>query len=81
MMFGACINIMVTVQYDITLSRSITLLCGTDNIIQNILHIPPKWWNILQNFDIWYNIVMDLNDVMEIPLLLLNYICYFCYVI
>ena len=33
----------------LTLFRSITMFCGTDNIMWNIPHIQPKWWNILPN--------------------------------
>ena len=31
----------------ITLFRSITMLCRTDNIVRKISRIQPEWWNIL----------------------------------
>ena len=33
----------------ITLFKSITLFCGTDNILRTIPHVQPEWWNIWQS--------------------------------
>ena len=44
--------------------RSITMLCGTNNILQNILYIQTEWWNILYNIVSPQNNVMDMNNVM-----------------
>ena len=46
----------------ITLFKSIIVVCVTNNIIQNIPHLQNEYGIILQNF------VMDLNNVMHIPL-------------
>ena len=39
-------NRSTNVVYIITLFISITMLCGTVNILQNIPHIQHEWWNI-----------------------------------
>ena len=39
----------VTCWEGITLFGSITMLCGGDNIMENILHIHYEWWNVSHN--------------------------------
>ena len=52
------------VQTCITLFRSITMFCGSDNTLQNIPHIQFEWWYIPQNNVGPQNIGMDVNNVM-----------------
>ena len=50
---------------DITLFRSITMLCGIDIILQNISTFNMNIENILHNISNPTNIVMDMNYVMD----------------
>ena len=59
----------VMMPHTITLLRSITMFCGTDNILQNIPHISIWIWGIFCKIPLVpQNIDMDMNDVMKIPL-------------
>ncbi len=51
---------------DIRLFGSITMLCGIDNIMQNIFHISYRTWGIFYIIlSVPHNIVMDMNNVMS----------------
>ena len=56
---------------------SITILCGTDSVQQNILHIPMKYGGIFHEIlSVPQNIVMDLNNIMN-----LEFLAYFEHVV
>ena len=48
----------------ITLFNSIPMLCGTNNILQNIPHIQCEYEEYFTKYLVPQNIVMDLNNVM-----------------
>jgi hypothetical protein len=52
--------------FDITLFRSIIVICGTNNFLQNIIPHSYWMWGIFHKImTIPYNIVMNLNNVMH----------------
>ena len=58
-------NLFNAVMCHITLLRSITMSCGTDNILWNILHTHSKRWNFHIILSVSHDIVMYLNNVMQ----------------